>query len=320
MIRRRETLLGLAAALGMPTARAQSWPVKPVKFVVGFAPAGPADIVARMLQPGLNERLKQPVLVENRSGAGGNVAAQAVSRMEPDGYNLLVTTSAFAVNPSLSHNAGYDPLKNFATVNIVAGTPNLIVAAPELPVQSLKDVFALAKKQNLSFGTAGAGTTPHLSAEYLFKSLARVSIVHVPFTGAAPALTATAGNQVPLASVALPAAIPLAKAGKVKPLAVTSAKRVRSLPDVPTVAESGFAGFSCTTWVGVFAPAGTPQAVLSRLNSEMNPILFIPEFQDQLDKAGFDVIGGSLNKAGDYLKVELTKYAQVVKQTGVRMD
>lgn len=320
MIGRRQTLLGLGAALGMPTAWAQGWPAKPVKFVVGFAPAGPADIVARMLQPRLSERLKQPVVVENRGGAGGNVAAQAVSRMEPDGYNLLVTTSAFAVNPSLSRNAGYDPLKNFTTVNIVAGTPNLIVAAPDLPVQSLKDVFALAKKQNLSFGTAGAGTTPHLSAEYLFKSLAKVNIVHVPFTGAGPALTATAGNQVPLASVALPAAIALTKAGKVKPLAVTSANRVRSLPDVPTVAELGFPGFSFTTWVGVFAPAGTPQDVLARLNSESNLALFIPEVQDQLDKAGFDVIGGSLNKAGDYVKAELAKYAQVVKQTGVSVE
>lgn len=320
MIGRRETLLGLGAVLGMPMAWAQSWPAKPVKFVVGFAPAGPADIVARLLQPRLSERLKQTVVVENRGGAGGNVAAQAVSRMEPDGYNLLVTTSAFAVNPSLSRNAGYDPLKNFATVNIVAGTPNLIVAAPDLLVQTLKDVFALAKKQNLSFGTAGAGTTPHLSAEYLFKSLAKVNIVHAPFTGAGPALSATAGNQIPLASVALPAALALAKAGKVKPLAVTGAKRLGSLPDVPTVAELGFPGFNFTTWVGVFAPAGTPQAVLARLNSESNLILFIPEFQDQLDKAGFEVIGGSLNKASDHLKAELVKYAQVVKQTGVSME
>ena len=320
MIGRRQALIALGAALPMPMALAQSWPARPVKLVVGFAPAGPADIVARILQSRLGDRLKQAVVVENRGGAGGNVAAQAVSRMEPDGYNLLMTTSAFAVNPSLSRNAGYDPLKNFATVNIVAGTPNLIVAAPDLPAQTLKDVFALAKKQNLSFGTAGAGTTPHLSAEYLFKSLAKVNIVHAPFTGAGPALSAAAGNQIPLASVALPAAIALAKSGKVKPLAVTSTKRVRSLPDVPTVAELGFSGFSFTTWVGVFAPARTPQAVLARLNSESNLLLFIPEVQEQLEKAGFDVIGGSLPKVDEYLKAELAKYARVVKETGVTFE
>lgn len=320
MAGRRQTLIALGAALAMPMARAQSWPARPVKLVVGFAPAGPADIVARILQSRLSERLKQPVVIENRGGAGGNVAAQAVSRMEPDGHSLLVTTSAFAVNPSLSRNAGYDPLKNFATVNIVAGTPNLIVAAPDLPAHTLQDVFALAKKQNLSFGTAGAGTTPHLSAEYLFKSLAKVNIVHAPFTGAGPSLSAAAGNQIPLASVALPAALALAKSGKVRPLAVTSTKRVRSLPDVPTVAELGFSGFSFTTWVGFFAPARTPQAVLARLNSESNLILFIPEVQEQLEKAGFDVIGGPLPKVGDYLKAEVAKYARVVKETGVTFE
>lgn len=320
MIGRRETFLGLSAAMSIPSAWAQSWPASPVKFVVGFAPAGPADVVARLLQPRMSERLKQPVIVENRGGAGGNVAAQAVSRMQPDGYNLLVTSSAFAVNPSLSRNAGYDPLKNFVTVNIVAGTPNLIVASPDLPVQTLKDVFPLAKKQNLSFGTAGAGTTAHLSAEYLFKSLAKVNIVHAPFTGAGPALSAVAGNQISLANIAVPVALAMAKAGKVKPLAVTGPRRLRSLPDVPTVAELGFPGFAFTTWIGIFAPAGTPQAVLARLNSELNMILFIPEFQDQLDKAGFDVIGGSLNKSGDHLKAELVKYAQVVKQTGVSLE
>jgi len=322
MIQRRHALLGLGAACAAPHtvwSQAGSWPARPVKLVVAFAPGGPADIIARLLALRLTERLKQPVIVENRGGAGGNVAAQAVARAEPDGYTLLVTTSAFAVNPALSRKAGYDPVKDFNTVNVVAGTPNLIVASPSLPVKNLQELFKLAKTQDLSFGTAGGGTTPHLSAEYLFKSLAQVNILHAPYTGAGPALTAVMGNQIPLASVALPAAVQLVKGDKVRPLAVTSARRVASMPDVPAVAEL-FPGFSFATWVGVFAPAKTPVSVVERLNSEMNLILFIPEFQQQLDKSGFSPIGGSLNKSSDYLKSELLKYAKVVKETGITAD
>ena len=323
MIQRRHALLGLGAACSAPQlvwSQSAPWPSKPIKLVVAFAPGGPADIIARFLSQRLSDRLKQPVVVENRGGAGGNVAAQAVARAEPDGYTLLVTTSALAVNPALSRKAGYDPLKDFATAGIVAGTPNLLVASPSLPVQNLKDVFKLAKTENLNFGTAGGGTTPHLSAEYLFKSLAKVNIVHAPFTGAGPALNAVMGNQIQLASVALPAAVSLVKADKVKPLAVTSAKRAPSMPDVPTVAELGFPGFSFATWVGLFAPAKTPAEIVERINSELNLILFIPEFQQQLDQAGFSPIGGSMKSASDYLRSELLKYAKVVNETGITAD
>ena len=323
MIQRRHALIaGTAACIAPHAAWSQGagWPNKPIKLVVAFAPGGPADIIARFLSQRLSDRLKQSVIVENRGGAGGNVAAQAVARAEPDGYTLLVSTSAFAVNPALSRKAGYDPIKDFATAGIVAGTPNLLVAAPALPVQTLADVFKLAKTQNLSFGTAGGGTTPHLSAEYLFKSLAKVNIVHAPYTGASPALSAVMGNQIQLASVALPAAVSLVKADKVRPLAVTSAKRVAAMPNVPTVAELGFPGFSFATWVGVFAPAKTPTAIVNRINSELNLILFIPEFQQQLDQAGFSPIGGSVNKSTDYLKAELLKYAKVVKETGITAE
>jgi tripartite-type tricarboxylate transporter receptor subunit TctC len=323
MIQRRLALLGLTAALATPVAvwsQGAAWPAKPVRLIVGFAPGGPADIIARLVAQRLGDRLKQPVVVENRGGAGGNVAAQAVARAEPDGYLLLVTTSALAVNPALSRKAGYDALNDFSAINIVAATPNLLVASPNLPVQNLKDVVKLAKTQNLSFGTAGAGTTPHLSAEYFFKSLAKVNIVHAPFTGASPALNAVLGDQIQLASVALPAAVALVKAGKVKPLAVTSAQRVSSMPEVPTVAELGYPGFNFATWVGVFAPAKTPADIVERLNSELNLILFIPEFQQQLAVAGFSPLGGSQNKATDYLKSELAKYAKVVKETGITAD
>ena len=323
MIRRRHALLGLAAAgIASPNSWAQNpgWPNKPVKLMVAFAPGGPADIIARFLSQRLGDRLKQSVVVENRVGAGGNLAAQAVARAEPDGYTLLVTTSAFAVNPALSRKAGYDPVKEFSTVNILAGTPNLIVASPDLPVKNLQDVFKLAKTQSLSFGTAGGGTTPHLCAAYLFKSLAKVNIVHVPYTGAGPALTAVMGNHIPLASVALPAAVALVKAEKIRPLAVTSAQRVSTTPDVPTVAELGFPGFNFATWVGVFAPANTPADIIARVNSELNLILFIPEFQQQLTQAGFSPMGGSLDKSADYLRAELAKYAKVVREAGITAE
>ena len=323
MIQRRQALLTLGVICTAPRiawSQNPAWPAKPIKLVVAFAPGGPADIIARFLSQRLSERLRQSVVVENRAGAGGNVAAQAVARAEPDGYTLLVTTSAFAVNPALSRKAGYDPVKDFSTINIVAGTPNLLLASPALPVQNLKDVLRLAKTESLSYSTAGGGTTPHLSAEYLFKSLAKVNVVHAPYSGGSPAVTAVMGNQVQLASVALPAAVALVKAEKVKPLAVTSAQRVSALPDVPTVAELGFPGFNFETWVAVLAPAKTPAEIVARINSELNLILFIPEFQQQLAQAGFSPIGGSLSRAADYLKTELVKYARVVKETGVTAE
>ena len=323
MLHRRSALLAFAAVCALPAlaqAQVEAWPARPVKLVVAFAPGGPADIIARLLSQRLGDRLRQSVVVENRGGAGGNVAAQAVSRATPDGYTLLVTTSAMAVNPALSRNPGYDAVKDFSAVSLIAGTPNLLVAAPQLPVQSLADVFKLAKTQNLSFGTAGGGTTPHLSAEYLFKSLAKVNIVHAPYTGAGPALNAVMGNQIQLASVALPAAVELVKADKVRPLAVTSDARVASMPQVPTVAELGFPGFSFATWVAVFAPAKTPAAVVERLNAELSQILLIPEFLQQLDKAGFSPMGGPPARAAEFLASELVKYAKVVKETGANID
>ena len=321
---RRNALLCMSALCGAPFVKAQTradgWPTKPVKLIVAFAPGGPADTVARLLGQRLSERLGQPVVVENRPGAGGNIAAQHVAKAQPDGYTLLVTTSAFAVNPGLKRDVGYDASKDYIPVNLVGGTPNLLVASPEFAAATLKDVFRLAKTEKLSYGSAGAGTTPHLSAEYLFKTLNKADIVHVAFNGAGPALNAVAGNQIPLASVALSSAVELVKAGRVKPLAVTSSKRVASLPQVPTVAELGYPGFSFLTWVGVFAPAKTPRNALERLNSESNLILFVPEFQQQLDKAGFSPIGGSLAKAHDTVQDELRKYAKVIRETGITPD
>jgi len=320
----RRTLVGLSTALllGLNAgAYAQStYPTKPVKFVVAFAPGGPADIIARLLGQRLSESLGQPVVVENRAGAGGNVASGIVAKAAADGYTLMINTSSLAVNVSLSKNPGFDAEKDFTLASVVASSPNLLVAYPGLKAKNLQEIVAEAKSGKLNYGTAGAGTTPHLTAEYLFKVLAKVDVTHIPFQGAGPALNATMGGQVEMASVALPAAVEMVKGGKVRGLAVTSNKRVAALPDVPTVAESGFPGFEDYTWVGVFAPSKTPPDVVQHLNSEINKILRTADFQAKLAGVGFEPVGGSTKEAADYLKTELAKWAKVVKETGTKVE
>ena len=320
----RRTLVGLSTALLMGLsagAHAQTtYPTKPVKFVVAFAPGGPADIIARLLGQRLSESLGQPVVVENRAGAGGNVASGIVAKAAPDGYTLMLNTSSLAVNVSLSKNPGFDAEKDFTLASVVASSPNLLVAYPGLKAKNLQEIVAEAKSGKLNYGTAGAGTTPHLTAEYLFKVLAKVDVTHIPFQGAGPALNATMGGQVEMASVALPAAVEMVKGGKVRGLAVTSNKRVAALPDVPTVAESGFPGFEDYTWVGVFAPSKTPPDVVQHLNSEINKILRSADFQTKLAGVGFEPVGGTTKEAADYLKTELAKWAKVVKETGTKVE
>jgi len=322
MNQRRIALVLLMAAFALPQAvlAQTAWPNKPVRFVVAFAPAGPADIIARLLGQKLSEVIGQSVVVENRPGAGGSVASNLVAKAEPDGYTLLINTSSYAVNPAMSRTQTFDAEKDLVLATLVASSPNLIVGAPNLKARTLKEVIAEAQGGKYNYGTAGAGTTPQLSAEYLFKILAKVDVTHVPFQGAGPALNAAMGGQIELASVALPAAVELVKGAKVRGLAVTSNKRVAAIPEVPTVAESGFPGFEDYTWVGLFAPAKTPEAIIQRINREVALIQRSPDFQARLAAAGFEVMGGSIREAQDFLRTELSKWAKVVKETGARAD
>jgi tripartite-type tricarboxylate transporter receptor subunit TctC len=313
-------LLVLGAVGGAQAQNANAYPNKPVKFVVAFAPGGPADIIARMLGQRLSESMGQPVVIENKAGAGGSLASGLVAKAPADGYTLLLNTSSFAVNASMSKNASFDAEKDFVLASVVASSPNLLVAYPGLKAKNLQEIMADAKSGKLNYGTAGAGTTPHLTAEYLFKVLGKVNVTHIPFQGAGPALAATLGGQVEMASVALPAAVEMVKGGKVRGLAVTSAKRVASLPDVPTVAESGFPGFEDYTWVGVFAPSKTSPEVVTYLNSEIGKILRSADFQAKLAGVGFEPVGGSPKEAGDYLKAEINKWAKIIQETGVKND
>jgi tripartite-type tricarboxylate transporter receptor subunit TctC len=320
MLRRHSLFALAAAALARPAAAQPAWPARPVRFVVAFAPAGPADIIARLLGHRLGDALGQSVVVENRPGAGGSVASAVVARAEPDGYTLLINTSSYAVNPAMQRNLGFDAERDLTLAALVAFSPNLIVTDPHLQARTLKQVMEDARSGDYNYGTAGAGTTPHLTAEYLFKVLGKVPLTHVPFQGAGPALNAVMGGQTQLASVALPAAVELVRSGRVRGLVVTGSRRSPALPEVPTVAESGFPGFEDVTWVGVFAPARTPDAVLQRINREVARLQQDPEFLARLAATGFEPLGGSVAASREYLRKELAKWARVVRETGAQAN
>ncbi|WP_203075262.1 tripartite tricarboxylate transporter substrate-binding protein [Falsiroseomonas ponticola] len=316
----RRLLLGGALALPAIGARAQAaWPDRPVRFVVAFAPGGPADIIARLLAQALSEVWPHPVVVENRGGAGGNIAAQAVARAAPDGLTALLTTSAFAVNPSLSRNAGYRP-QEFAVASVVAGTPNLFAVRGDGEVRTLRDLVEIGRRRPVNFGSAGIGSTPHLSAENLLKTIAKVQAEHIPFTGAGPAMTAALGGQIDMASVALPAAVQIVQSGRARGLAVTSARRVAALPDVPTVAEAGFDPIVDLTWCCVLFPAAVPEAVLEKVNADVNRLLATPAFQARLAATGFDPIGGSRAENSRFVADELQRWGEVVRGLNISLD
>ncbi|MDQ2080107.1 tripartite tricarboxylate transporter substrate-binding protein [Xanthobacteraceae bacterium Astr-EGSB] len=318
-------LAGLAGGLAILSslvggAAAQTYPSESVRLVVAFAPAGPADIIGRIVGLKLQQLWGRSVVIENRGGAGGNIAAAQVAKAEPNGLTVLVTTSAFAANPSLYKKPGYNAETDFKVAGLAATTPNLIVAAPDVPVSGLADVVKLAKTRHLSFGSAGTGTTPHLSAERIFRFVAKVDVPHAPFTGAGPALNAAMGGHVPLASVAMPAATELVKNGKVKGLAVTSLKRAAALPDVPTVGESGLGDIDDATWVALFVPAKTPSAVVDKLNADLNTVLADPSVKEQFDRIGFSAMGGTPAEAEQYVRSELAKWSEVVSKIGLKID
>lgn len=315
-MKRRHALVALLGGVAAP-AFAQGWPTKPLRLIVSFAPGGPADIVGRLVGQALQEKLGQQVVVENRAGAGGNIAARFVAGQPADGYTLLVTTSSLAVNQTLYKEPGYDAQRDFVAVANLAASPNILVAHPSDPAADLRQFLQQRRGKPISYGSAGVGSTPHLTADHVLRVLGKLDAVHVPFQGAAPALNAAMANQVTVASVALPPAVPLVKGGKVKALAVTSAKRLAQLPDVPTVAESGFPDVEDTTWVGLFAPRGLPAEVAARLNGLCNEALRGADLRDKLAVAGLEATPGTSAEFAAHLQREIQKWARIVKETGV---
>lgn len=303
-------------------AMAQEYPSKPIRLIVPFAPGGGTDAVARVLSKMLSESMKVPVVVDNRPGAGSNLGTRLAARAEADGYTLLVTSTAFAINPSLYKAPGYDATRDFVPVINAGYSPTILFVNPAVPAKTLADLVALGRKQSLSYSTAGVGTVPFLSSERLLNKLAGMHVVHVPYAGAGPALLAVIGGHVPLGSAAYatPGLEEFFAAGKLRPIAVTSAQRMPAQPNVPTVSESGFPGFVENTWIGVFAPARTPKDIVERLNHAMNQALQNSEVQEQLTRVGFSWKPNSADEYAKYMKAELVKWADIVKVTGAHAE
>jgi len=306
----------LGAGFALPV---WSYPDRLVKIIVAFPPGSSTDIVARAIAQPLGEALGQPVVVENRGGAGGNIGTMAVARSPADGYTFLMHSVAYSVNPSLYTNAGYQVGKELVGVAMGAVSPNILYVHPSVKAKDLKELLALAKTEKLSYGSSGNGTTTHLGAELLFRNLAKVDIQHVPFTPAAAA-TAVVGNHVPIGSTSIPPVVQLAKAGRVRPIAVTSLKRSGALPDVPTVAELGYPGFEANTWFAMMAPAGVPAVILDRLNAEINRILQNRSITEGFAAQSLEAIRMGRPELDTYFLSESRKWAEVVKQTGAKVD
>jgi tripartite-type tricarboxylate transporter receptor subunit TctC len=319
-ISRRLALGGTLGLLAAPRLGNAAWPERPVRIVVAFPPGSSTDVLCRALAQALTPVLGQPVVVENRPGAGGNIATVAVRRSPADGQVFLAHSVAYAVNSSLYRNAGYDALTDLEPVALLASTPNVITVNPDrLNVRTLPELITAARSGRLDYGSSGIGTTTHLGLELLFRTLARVDVQHVPF-GPAQAVTAVVGGQVPIGSTSLPPALPLIRDGKIRAIAVTSAQRDPSLPETPTVAEQGFPGFEALTWFALFAPAGTPAEITERMNVEVNRALTAPELKARLDSMGFAPDPRGRPALAAFLREEVTKWAEVVRVSGATVE
>jgi len=311
------TGLGLFTA-GAAQAQAE-WPkAKPVSIIVGFGPGSTTDIVSRIIAQKLIETSGANFVVENKPGAGGNIATGQVKRATPDGYTVLAHSVAYAVNPSLYPNAGYDALKDFIPLSLGGRTPNIITVNPATPAKDLKELVELARRQPLNYASSGIGTTTHLSIERL-KTAAKIDITHVPYQPAA-AITAVVGNQTPMASTSMPPAVPQIKSGKLRAIAVTSAKRSALLPDVPTVGEFGYKDFDDYTWIGFFLPVGTPAAIVDRFNADINKAMDAPDVKERFAQNGLEIVHYTSAEFGAFLKEEVPKWAGVVKSSGAKVE
>jgi tripartite-type tricarboxylate transporter receptor subunit TctC len=315
-------LLALASLAALPLgAQAQEYPARPIRLVVPFPPGGPTDVLARIVATRLGERLGQPVVIDNKPGASGMIGADMVAKAAPDGYTLLANASIHVINPSLYAKTAYDAIADFAPVSNLADVPLVLAVHPKLEARSVKALVALGKssKPSLAFASAGNATSQHLSGE-AFKLAAGIDMLHVPYKGSAPALTDLIGGQVQLMFDSLPSAMPHLKAGSLRPLAVTTPKRSAALPDVPTIAESGYPGFAISTWYGVWAPAATPPAVVQRLSREIAAIVRLPEVREQFAGLGAEAVGNTPDEFTAFTKAELTKWAGIVKRSGAKID
>lgn len=310
-------LAALCVVSGVAQA-ADTYPSRPIRMIVAYPPGGGTDQVGRVMADQLSQTLGQNVVVDNRGGATGNIGTELAARAVPDGYTLLMGNVApNAVNVSLFKKLGFDPVRDFAPVSLVAVTPNILVTNPSIPVKTVKELIAYAKAKPgaLNFPSAGVGSSSHLAGEML-KSMTGISMVHIPFKGGGPALVAVIAGEVQIMFATMPAAMPHVKSGKVKPVAVTTTKRSQAMPDLPTIAESGVKGYEASTWYGLLAPARTPQAIVTRLHGDTVKILAGPTRQ-RLEVQGFEPEGGTPAEFTAYIKSEIIKWAKVIKDAGI---
>ena len=316
MLKLQALIVGVVMATGLAQpARAQTHPSQNITVLVAFPAGGLADIIARLVSTKLEARFKQSVVVENRGGAGGNIAAKTVFTAAPDGYMLLATTTGLAVNMTASKNRGFE-MDDIRPVAIVAISPDVIAIHPSNPAKDLKEFIANAKTKSFTYGSAGVGTGPQIGAEYFFKEVAKVKYVHVPFQGGAPAITATLGNHVDALVLTLPPTTPHIRSGALRGIGVASDKRNSAIPDVPTYGEMGYPNVYSASWVAFFAPAKTPDAVVEKLNTEINAVMKEQDSLDKLAKAGFDPIVKNVAEANAYYKSEVESWAKMVNAIG----
>lgn len=312
------------AAVGMvlQTAAANAYPERTIRYIIPFAPGGGQDVVARQIAPRLSERLGQQVIVDNRPGGGATVGAEIAAKSAPDGYVIfMASNTTHAINPNLYEKLAYDPIRDFFAVSQIASLANILVVHPSLPARNVRELVALAKGRpgELNFGSSGNGTPAQL-AGVMFGQAAGIKIVHVPYKGSNPALTALLSGETQMMFGSMPSAIPFMKIGKLNALAVTSAKRSSAVPEVPTVAESGFRGFEATTWYGIAVPAGVSNEIVTRLHAETVRILNASDFRKSLLAQGAEPVGSSPEDFMSFMKSELIKYKKIVKDSGLRPD
>ena len=314
------TLVALMCTVGLPAIAQDKWPSKPIKYIVPFPAGGTTDILARLISQKLSTALGQPVVVENKAGAGGNIGSDFVAKSAPDGYTILGgTISSHAINVSMYSNMPYDPIKDFAAITLIGTNANVLVIDPKNPAKDVKELIAQAKAKPgaMSFASAGNGTSQHLSGE-LFKAMAGLQMEHIPYKGSAPAIQDVMAGQVPMMFDTTVVAGPHVRSGNVRALAVTSSKRVKGMENIPTMAEAGVPGYELVSWQGVFAPAGTPKAIITRLNAELVKIIAMPDIRERLDSLGVDPVANSPEEFAAFQKAEIAKWAKVIKDAGIK--
>jgi tripartite-type tricarboxylate transporter receptor subunit TctC len=314
-------LLGAGFMAG-PSDAQQQYPAKPIRMIIGFPPGGGTDIIGRIVAQRMSEGLKQQILPDNRGGASGQIGAELAAKAPPDGYTVMMAhIAAMSILPSLYPRLSYDPVKDFTTVSLVATSPNVVIVHPLLPVKNIKDLIALARSRpgQIHYESSGIGTVQHLAGE-LFKLQAKVDLVHVPYKGGGPAIIDMVAGHVQLGFDVVPVAGPQIKAGKLRALGVTSAKRSALFPDLPTVGESGVPGFDMSTWWGLVAPAGVGKDVIGRLHGEAVKALALADVKERIAAAGADIVGSSPEDFAAFIRSERAKYARIVKEANIKIE